>query len=71
MSHYFCKSVPTHLADRSSFPIVLGYDPLLSPQFLQTEIPAVSHSRLSRPSFPLEKTLTDRRDDPSFCTIGK
>ena len=25
--------------------LVLGYDPLLSPQFLQSEIPAVSHSR--------------------------
>lgn len=26
--------------------LVLGYDPLLSPQFLQTEIRAVSHTCL-------------------------
>lgn len=31
--------------------IVLGYDPLLSPYFLQTEIPAVSHKFFFTPLF--------------------
>lgn len=42
-----------------SLRIVLGYDPLLSPQFLQTEIPAVSHFFPLHPAFTFAKAKTD------------
>jgi len=37
------ESILGYSTDSISSFAVIGYDPLLSPQFLQTEIPAVSH----------------------------
>lgn len=56
----FCIFYIASLANNVS--LVLGYDPLLSPQFLQSEIPGVSHSPLLGPFCPKRKNHTGENE---------